>query len=93
MWPAFGGQECGRVVLGTPGGHRAVVVYLAFYDDFQSLLERGFAPGTRLVIDQVFKIAFVADDVLQEPHDIGCQVVVERDIVLVAAIARKRPIL
>ena len=82
-----------RVVLGAPCGIHAVIVYLAIQDTLQSPVESRLAPRAGSSIRKVGKITCVTIHIPQQTHDIGHQIVIESDIVLVTKIARERPIL
>ena len=93
MGTAFHWQKRYRVVLGTPSSRRAVIINLTFDDDLNSLVKRSLTLGTVSLVSDLGKVTLVVRNVPEYLHDIGHQVVVKCDVILIAATARQWPIL
>ena len=80
-------------MLCAPCRRSSVVIHLALDNHIDGTFERLFALFACGLIGDISEIAFVRCNLLQQFHHVGYQVVVEGDVVLIAAIARQRPVL
>ena len=90
---SFSRQEGDGVVLCAPCRRGSVVIHLTLDNHIDGTFERLFALFACGLIGDISEIAFVRCNLLQQFHHVGYQVVVEGDVVLIAAIARQRPVL
>ncbi len=93
MRTTFGGKESDGIVLGAPDGFDSLVIYLAAEDTLHSSVESLAATFAGRLIRQVSEVAFVLIDIAEHEHDVGHEVVVEGDIVLITAFSSERPVL
>ena len=90
---ALCGHESQRIVLSTPGSRDSIVIHLTLDDYFKTVLKGTLAMLARRFVSDVLKVTLIGSNFLKQTHHIGHQIVVERDVVLIASVSRKRVIL